>query len=477
MNEKGYIRLCRILSVNSIFSLVAVFISAFLASSGTALCFIAVCAAYALMCIGYFTVGLCSKIFGFKRINDDKGYEATVKYFTPSRGIFGIILALAASGIVYALSAKNTVRGSLLPLLLATLTSVPIIVGTVVWFYPDHRLVSIKTLLVSAPLFFAAMILIAINSSGMGTGFIVPAICLASFAISTLIMLNQINMQKSYMGTVVSYATLSDKRYNINTVLILIAFMLISSLFIYTILNGLRVIFLLCVAMLFMRNGGINNPSGNMSPEEISTEINILLFDNEKASNSVNFYAFIFFILLVIVFAAYMLIRKHTSGLRLLELFKRMIDGIIGFFYHIFNRIDTLTEPQKPTISNYIDEHTTADVEGSRGFSIEKDTFEDFMRRLDRIGDSKKRLEFSYRTFVSLLHNTSVRIKRSDTPRQIAEKIAKADESFSAIVGSYSIEEITKVFETAAYAKNDLGASRNERATEMLVSMIRRIMV
>lgn len=477
MNEKGYIRLCRILSVNSIFSLVAVFVSAFLASNEVILCFLAVCAAYILMCAGYFTVGLCAKIFGFKRIDDDKGYEATVKYFTPSRGIFGIILALIVGGIVYMLSAENTVRGSLVPLFLATLTSVPIIIGTVVWFYPNHRLVSVKTFLVSAPLFFIAMIMISVISSDTGTRFIVPSVCLASFAMSTLIMLNQTNMQKSYMGTVVSYATLSDKRYNILTVLVLIALMLISSLLIYTILNGLKIILLWFIAVLMLRNGGTYNPSGAMSADEISTEINILLFGSEKASKSINFYAFIFFVLLVIGFGAYILIRKYTGGFRLIEILKRMIDGIFGFFYHIFNRIDTSVQPPQPTISNYVDERTTADIAKGRDFSVEKSSFDGFMRRLDRIGDSKKRLEFSYQTFVSLLHNTSVKIKRSDTPRQIAEKIANADESFSAIVGNFSIEEITKAFEAAAYTKNDLGASRNARATDMLVSMIRRIMV
>lgn len=472
MNEKGYRVFCRILTVSSSFSIALVLFSALCATLSVVKSFVLSFAVLLFMILGYFIQVLTCKIFGFKRKTDDCGYESSEKFFSLPRALPAIVIDIIAVSVIFVLTSRMYPKASLSPLIFTVLFSFPILIGAVVWFYPDSRLISFKKLLVAVPFFVAVMIIISISDNPLG--YIVPSVYMLIYVVSTLIMLNQTNMIKNYWGTVVNYATMKDRRYNVLLVFSLILVGIAGTFIVYVILNGLRVLLLMLLAVTLFGPSISKSVAEKGDGATFEGEINLWLYGTEKASDSVNFYLFLIFLLLFILILAYIGIKIFARGFKISKFFKRIADAIMGFFYHISTRFDK-PKYDEIFILNYVDDERKTSVPIASAFDPKRNGFEEFMRRYDTLGDEKVRLMFSYSVFVSLLNNVSADIKRSDTPREIMRKLSKArKKDIDALIGEYDIKSITRAFEIVAYS--DCKVSPNyESVTVALISMIKRL--
>lgn len=473
MNERYYLTICRFFSVLSVFSLVGAFIAAIFSGLSLAFSAVVTVAALFLMISGYCIQALTGKIFCFRRLDEDHGYESSVRYFSVPRAIPAISVSIAVGTVVYGIVAENSYSGSLLPLFYGLIYVIPVLTGAVCWFYPNNRLVSIKTILVSGPLSIVLMILC--TALGSVSAYVIPAILMFLYALSSLLILNQNNMIKSYLGTVVSYASIKDKGFNMIIVLAVVMIIAVSAFLIYVVLKGIKILVLMFLAVTFFRPSLAQNVIDRGEGGTVVGEINRFLFGTEKASQSYDFYIFLLFILIFIAVLILLAVKIFSKKFDLSAFFKKISDAFIGFFYHLFARFNS-PKYKETVFINYVDEEADHVPTSAYDIDIKKRGFPEFMRRFEAINDGRRKLMFSYSVFVSLLDGQVMNIKRSDTPREICQKILSCKKDVAVLIGSCNFDKVTCAFEIAAYNERVSDDSEFSDCAELLASLIGKLM-
>ena len=468
LTEASYSRLSRVLSTGSLFTLVASFVAAATSAYGVTVSLTATVASVILLLIGYGLQLLLFKATRHRRPDEQKSYESTVRYFVFAKALPVVALALVCGAATSITCTDAFVPGSLFPLMLGALVALPIIIGAVVCFYPNHRLVSMKTLITSVPLFCIVFFITA----GSRGAYVVSSVCLALHALCTLVTLNQTNMTKTYIGTITSVASTRDKLYNVRLVAIALLLTLLGAVLVYTVLNGVRTMFLMVLALFLFRNHGdaSDTTAPTQSREELDAAISRFLYGESTPSHSVNFYFFIVFVILALTLLILLAVTWLRSGRSIVQTVRAIISRIIEFFSNLFSRGPKF-ESEARIISSYVDSEQRLSYDNRKRENT-TDDLRAFMRRLESIRDSRGRLEFSYATFVSLLNRVPVNIKRSDTPRQIRKRLAAS----TPVLTQEDVDAVTRCYESVAYSAEPASDAECQAATSTLVAAIRRIL-
>lgn len=471
VTDKTYLNLSRSASALSVFTICASFIAA-LSSSAEAYVSLAVTAiSLVLMTVGYLLQLLIFKAIGHKIKLGQNGYESTVRHYSAVKALPVLILSGVLGVISYSVSVDYFIPDSLFPILIGAVAACPLIIGSSVCFYPNHRLVSLKSLVASVPLFGIVFFITAGISNG-GIAYIAPSACLILHAATTLVTLNQTNMTKTYIGTVTSFASVKDKLYNARLVAISLAIVAVGTLLTYTVLNGLKTTFLMVLALFIFNNRSesFENDYGNTDGERLDQVLSEFLYGKKDPSGAINYYFYIVFVILIIVLVVSLAVLWFRSGQGIKGAFRALIARIIEFLSGLFSRAPKDT-PTASTLPSYVDYEQKLVYDTDPKLDA-TDAFRQFMRRLDSMPSPQKRLEYAYSTFVSLLNRVPINIKKSDTPRQIKKRLA----SSSPILTSETVSEITRHYESVAYSANPATDAECAAAERALVSVIRRIL-
>lgn len=147
-----------------------------------------------------------------------------------------------------------------------------------------------------------------------------------------------------------------------------------------------------------------------------------------------------------------MLIDKFLSGLKGL---KNDIAAMLS--KDTSDEEDEEIKHQDALINEYIFPEPT-------GFS--KDTFEAFLRRLQRLPDLDRQIGYAYRKICEMYRADGAKIKESDTPREVAKKLTKVSEG--------ERENVVRLIERVKFSSDPLTDEEKDQILADLCRIIRR---
>ena len=436
-----------------------------------------------LMLLGWWLqAGFCAATRS-RRASSSRSYEQENKFYSTKLAfpvaIVAVVLAVIASRMIdrYLFRRAQEVVGSyydensIIPLAGACVVFLVVMVGSFVWFFPYDRLLTGRGVFVGAILLMVSFMLYSVTDSN-ARGMV--AVCFIGYALCAVLAANQYAITRSYRGTVVSFLTPRARRYNMLLVLALtLAFVAFCGLF-YVVAVGIRTLVLLVVAAVLSSTDDSDLGRLARQDPEYQANLNEYIFGSSKPNESLNYWLFILFFLCVgtalVVFLA-----RHTDAMkRMITLVK---DWIVSLFELIFRPILDYIAPGDgdDIFCNYLDEEEKLqDAEIREYLAPETErrmTYREFTSELRARHTPEERYRFAYSFFLSQLRSMQMFVKKSDTPREVAERVLVSRNFEDDPDLEKSLAGITEEYERIEYA--DAGASDGDEALEGLCRLIK----
>lgn len=416
--------------------------------------------------LGYFVQYICSLIFGFKRAAASKAYESDVKHFKlhqaiiPSAVVVGIAILYSTriSGIVENVSISDTIKNTLV--LLAPLGVAAGIGGAVIWFYPTERVVSEKTVIIGACTIFISYVF-------FGTiGFYVRTLIwiLILYVFCSALTLSYTNMTRNYMGTVVSFINKKSRRYSFTSSAVFLSICLACFAVTATITSGIVVMFK--SLLFFILNSGTESGRNEIEEVPMMGRYNLFVYGDERPTSSLAFYFFILFVIAMLCGLVYFIFHKNREFRAFLKRIKKLLVEFFAMLRNIFK--GNIDFGYRVENANYVDTEKKVQrkiITSKKKYRIPK-TYKSFCDKLNQIEADSDKILYSYVTLIELSRRGNNKLKRSDTPREMARKLRR-DPKYR------DIEKITEAFEIIEYARADISKNDATFVIDTMQNIIR----
>lgn len=434
-------------------------------------------AVFLIMVAGWLIQAFFCRISRFDRKEDQGTYENGTRFFSPGRAalptvtaiVIGLLMIAPLNElIVFSANCADALYypdDSLLPFLYGMLVSALLICGSVLWFYPYERFANLKYPLVGIPVLLGAFIVSAIA----GASTVPSALCLLVYCVVVLVLMNQGNISRRYAGNE-AVGSLSGRARIYNAALTLTLLVLLAGVFVilFAGICGFAVIGRFILMLLL--NHGSGDDTDKIVDDPASEAVGYI-FGKTSAERALNEVSFVFLLLIFIATLVFVIFRRTEAIKSLIEGLKSFISELSDFFSSLFERDRRKKARTYDRVyASYRDEERQRYRPSRRAKGngpAPAVSYDDFRSKLKSINDNRGRLGYAYSTLVSGLMGAGKFIKRSDTPRRIAEKLS-TDRDYSDIRG------ITETFELVAYADRDPGDERTAEALDVLCRMIHR---
>lgn len=372
---------------------------------------------------------------------------------------------------------------SLMPFISFAIVFVLAIIGTVIWFFPSHRVISVKSVIPVTALMVIWSIVPGIYFTypdGYGT---LILFCFAVCILSYIFVLGQNSLARNRVasrgGTVTSEQRTRILGYT-SAVILLVVFIFGIAVTVYT---GISVIFRSALYFAIGNASGTPGSVGNGGTDSVLSEPDAGSFRKvvfEKSDlfgtgGTASVVLFIIFIILITAAILFLILRMRFDVVKSVTgFFAKLIEGIKSFIREIVwagkhmyaaeSEIEYTETKQKLQVFEeraVEPEHGT----GKRAF------YRLFKRRLERCPDNSERLCYAYSVLVGVWKKGSYGIMDSDTPREILEKLGG-----DAPAGPDS-EAITHVYELLRYADEKTDNSETEALLEIVCECIKKYYV
>jgi hypothetical protein len=417
-----------------------------------------------------------------KRVADSNAYENTEKFFRPHQAVITIIIA-AFAGIMI----RNAVNGyllyrvetglelafdkySIIPALIMVLSVVSIITGIVIWFYPFGRVISFKSLLPLVAVFFINYMLTLVYG-GVNRTFV--TFCLFVFIISSFFLLNQSNILRTFLTTKTVKITSSARNFNVALILVVIlgftAALFVATSFVVGISALVKMALFFILSSLFRGDETIPKETAEIVGSFNDSVFGGLIDPLDANGNISKLFFLIFIIIIIGVMLFFIINRRHETWALIKKFLVAAYNNIIDFLMGIFDINRNVR--QTYVISDYRDEEIKMDESSVKAYNPlkvqKKNSFRDFMARLNTIRNDSEKLRFAYVTLTEFWKNANYGISSSDTPREIMDKILyKSSDS--------EVEDITEVFEAVKYAELHVDSHRSGKALDSMCKLLQR---
>ncbi len=341
--------------------------------------------------------------------------------------------------------------------------------GVVVWFYPLERLSNISFVHISSVIFLVEIAGAAIAPSReeiMGD----VGVCFFVFAFCLMVILNQTNLQRTHLGTIVADVSPSVRNYNLFLVFLLLLCTTAVLGVTYVIIRGLYIIgsFLVFLVLYKIFYWGevqrYQQVYDYPTPEESAEDFTKVLLENGGNTIVPLFIMIATIIVLLIIGAKTGVLQKLVAYLK---------EVIREFFFTIKLGRQLLSETDLYDVGmngNYKDEKKKlqdAMIREYMDLASSTDKYELFLRRLAKLPDSAAQLSFAYAMLVTVLRKECAALTLSDTPREIQRKVKH-------LVPEKDMLIITQVFEWIKYGEKDLDPAETSRILDGMCGLIKR---
>ena len=456
----------RILCIASLYLCIASFFLPFALTTGGLSALVVLLGGFWFYLVGYFIQFVCSLVFGFKRAPASKAYESDVKHFKLHQALIPIAISIGIVILYWSMISSMRERiyltdelaGALV--MSASLGLFSSVGGCVIWFYPTERVVSEKTTIIGACIIFISYVF-------FGTlGIYVRALIwiLVLYVFCAAITLSYTNMSRNYMGTVVSFINRKSRRYSFTSAAVFLSICLACFAITATITAGIIVLFK--SFLFFILNSGTESNRGD--PGEISNtgRYNLFVYGETKPTSSLAFYFFILFLIAMLCGLVYFIFRKNRQFRAFLRRVRKLISefllmlknlfaGTVDFGYRVdnVNFVDTEKKIQPKIITS------------KKKYRIPK-SYKSYCDKLSQIEDDSDKIIYSYVTLIELSRRGYNKLKKSDTPREMAAKLRR-DPKYR------DIEKITEAFEVIEYARANIAPNDAKFVIDTMQNIIR----
>lgn len=443
---------------------------------------------------GYGLTELYARVTKLGRRENDLSYEGLIRYFNGRAAMLPMIAAGLMSLGVYAIVSayvrwryENGIDiywdpNSLWPLLGTALFIAASYAGIVMWFYPYYRICSTKYFV-----WLLAFLLIDAFIS-RDQGFVI--FCSFSYIVLSMLVLNQNNLILSVIAAdsatrgrsasdsdvapdrLLGRVTVGMRLYNMALIavltLLLGGVLLVCVSAVVGIFTLLRMLGYVILAAIFR------------DPEEYAGEAEEIAQTTYKAVFEPTIYGmrtheetetFFWIFVAIAIFALFMvfLIAKTGAVKKLLAFLRSLYEAIVRFFSAIFGRGQEREIERPAETSGYVDSESDIDpYELKRMRESETLTFRGFLRELSSKKTASERFSYAYAVMAELLSKNGSGIRRSDTPREIREKLADRDD-----MGD--IGGMTDMYERINYAGKTPPDESAERLAAGAAAVVRRM--
>ncbi len=424
---------------------------------------------------GYALQAVCGKIVSPHRdmrvgYTDETGYEEYDEPFSPLRAAFSLTVCAVISVLLYKpfdlllLAASKSMPGvvysenSLIPIILVVFAFIGFGSGVVLWFYPAHRIISLRTMFTFIPAFwivFLASFFFDRDSAPM-------SVFLAVFAFCALIVLNQTHIQRSVNDTVTAISG-RGRRYNLKLMMFVVLVFLFLLLVISAVVVGVSKIFRF-IAALFLASSLNQEAQQNGLPGGYYTdqggsyeELAQLFGKGEPVGERL---LFMLFILLFIGGVAFLIMRGTETVKRFLAYAKEWLSNVFMFLMNAWHFNARLDPDDEDDFLNYRDEEIKlqhADInEYGRKAPPRANSYRDFMAKLNAMTTTEERIRFAYTTMMASYRSRGMGNRVADTPREARDVVIKK-------TGDGAVSRATDAIEAIDYREAELSEEAGRR--------------
>ena len=481
-----YARLCRFFGVSAIYFVIVVCTSGIFREMGAGALGLVVDAV--LLAAGYFLMALWAKLTHFERRSDSRGYESDGGYFVLRKMILPIaviiIAGFAIKGITaraeyeYAMSTPGVAYepNSLYPFAVMLFCIAVMTGGAVLWFVPQERLVSQRT--VACCIF--AMFIPFVFYAYLGGAGVFCGVGLIGYTFATALALNQNSLTMTYRGTVMEFISPRARRYNMRLALFFCACVMVMTLGGWAVAVGLATLGKALLYIIVHSESSASDDPLYDTPEQSAerTELfNLYVFGAKEADDTVNYYIFIVFAIACVVSLIIFLCRNEAGVKRFLRAVRNAVLRLIDMIFSpVADSMVYFRANMREESASYIDTeeklHSSPHIGGSSGHAgSRRSEWREFNAALGALKDENEKLRYAYSVFALQMQAMPQFAKKNDTPRELRGRLRRR--------GLYSDEDmagITAAFEKAEYS-GGANASEAREATAKLCRIIRRNMI
>ncbi len=388
---------------------------------------------------------------------DESGYEGSVTAFTPLRAAVPLTVAVAAALLLYrpydmflmsfeGVAEEFIYSGfSIYTLLLSVATFVGIASGVVLWFYPAHRVLSLRTmfsfLAVLLIMFFTSVVLSV--PTGMMTFY------LLIFTLCSFTVINQTHIQRGVSDTLTAISP-GGRTYNLRLIAVAVVSALLLVFLASIVFTGLKYIGLLVFGVFLSTSYGTGNNSeyGDYTPDDLDSRLDDFFITNQPVGEKI---LFALFIILFITAIVLLIARGAEVTQRFFRGLKKWLRELFMFFMDI-RGFRPSRYGAEIDFSNYQDEEIKLQRAAIRDFDGGGGThhsYREFIAKLNALPTASEQIRFAYTTLMSAYRERGFGNVPSNTPREAKEKI-------SARVSEPSLEDTVEAIETVNYAEREL---------------------
>ncbi len=429
-----------------------------------------------LLCgIGYAMQAIYGKITGHRvglreGYTDETGYEGADNAFKPLYAAGPLTVAAIASLLLYKpfdalfLAITKMIPGmiysenSLFPIIMVIAAFIGFGSGIVLWFFPAHRIISMRTMLAFLPVMFAVFLLAIF--SGRQTG--PMAVFLIVFALCSMNVLNQIHIQRKVNDTL----TAINKRGRVYNFKLILFVMLIAVVVVTVVLAidvGVSKIFgFLSILAIVTTLNDRAEQSGDLSQydnaQNASSELDNIFGKGAPFGEKL---LFILSILLFIGGIIFYITRASNVTKRFIMRVKEWFRELFLFFMDAWHYNGAGDEDSGYGLQNYKDEEIklqNADInEYGRKAQPNAYSYRDFLSKLNSFETTTERIRFAYVTMMSVYRSRGMGNRVTETPRETRKRIlSRTNET--------AIKSATDAIETVDYIEKELPEDEGKRA-------------
>ena len=392
---------------------------------------------------GFLLQGLLFFITGNTRRNE-YSWEDTTHYFKLGAAlpmlIVCVVTGFAFFGLFDAYCRELMMRGilwqydgySLFPIMMSSSWLIASVLGVYLQFFPYNRIVTFERVGFCAAV---SMFCVFITSGNP-----IVTIFFIFYAISAIIIMNQSHIVRTYNTVTVMRINTSTRLYNMRITLLVLLLATLGGAGVYICVQGLYFLVRLIIYFAIfsiMRLGEFMTTS----PAQAAQQMNDAVFGNDKDLN-------MFYLLgsIVIIGLVVTLLVASRYGIiqSFLEAINRWFRQFIAFF---MGGDDDYSETEEINYRDVVTKISDKETPDKYSFKMpEKLTQREFERKLASMSDHNERLSYAYFIMLNLMSSLAPSLKKSDTPRELAEKIN------SSVSNDY-IDEATELIEKIKYAE------------------------
>ncbi len=432
----------------------------------------------AVMCaVGYGMQAIYGRLTSRRRdprrgYDDEFGYEGHERAFAPLRAAGPLTIAALLSVFSYGLYNSFLIsysglgndffysEYSIYPLIFCAATFIGLASGIILWFYPAHRVISLRTMLT----FLVVLLIIFFGAVMFGVPSSLITAYLFIFTLCAFTVMNQTHIQRGLSDTLTAISP-SGRVYNLLLIAVTVVCALLFVFLASVILTGLKYIVLLIGSVIF--SGAERQSAGEFSDytvEDVNREYGRFFISNQPFGEKI---LFALFIILFVAALVLFLTRGAEMTQRILKKVREWIVELFMFFTDIggFKSSRYGTEID---FSNYRDEEIKLEhavIREYNGGEGSRRSYREFISKLNSLPSASEQIRFAYAALMASYRERGFGNRLSNTPREAKEKI-------SARTSAPALDDAVRAIETVDYAERELPDDECHRVISSICGII-----